>query len=78
MMLGSTTTNVENYTATLGAVNATFDMKINLTKVHKPQLLALHNPNYLTLLIKYSHLKVVNIKDDDMRPQIPIHVVLYT
>ena len=28
------------------------------------------------LLSKYSHLKGVNIKDDDARPPFPIHVVL--
>ena len=76
MMLGSSTTNLEIYSATLGAVHGSFDMKIELTKVHKPQLLTLDNPNYATLLSKYSHLKGVKIEDNDTRPQIPIHVVL--
>ena len=54
-----------------------FDMDIELTKVHKPQLLTLeYNPNYATLLKKiYSHLKGVKIKNNDTRPQIPILVV---
>ena len=39
MMLGSSTTKVEIYSATLGAVDGRFDMNIELTKVHKPQLL---------------------------------------
>ena len=51
-------------------------MNIELTKVHKPQLLSLDNPNYATLLSKYSHLKGVKIEDNDTRPQISIHVVL--
>ena len=51
-------------------------MNIELTKVHKPQLLTLDNPNYAALLSKYSHLKGVKIEDNDTRPQIPIHVVL--
>ena len=76
MMLGSSTTNVEIYSATLAAVDGKFDMNIELTKVHKPQLLTLDNPNYATLLSKYSHLKGVKIEDNDTRPQIPIHVVL--
>ena len=76
MMLGSSTTNVQIYSATLGAVNGSFDMNIELTKVHKPQLLTLDNPNYATLLSKYSHLKGVKIEDNDTRPQIPIRVVL--
>ena len=75
MMLGSSTTNVETYSATLGAVDGKFDMNIELTEVHKPQLLTLDNPNYATLLRKYSHLNGVKIEDNDTRPQIPIHVV---
>lgn len=76
MMLGSSTTDVEIYSATLGAIDETFDMNIELTKVHKPQLLTLDSPNYAALLSKYSHLKGVKIEDNDTRPQIPIHVVL--
>jgi len=37
MMLGSSTTNVEIYPAALGAIYGSFDMNIELTKVHKPQ-----------------------------------------
>ena len=74
MMLGSSTTKVEIYSATLGAVDGRFDMNIELTKVHKPQLLTLANPNYATLLSKYSHPKGVKIDDSDDRPQIPVHV----
>ena len=39
-------------------------------------MLTLDNPNYATLLSKYSHLKGVKIEDNDTRPHIPIHVVL--
>ena len=75
-MLGSSTTNVEIYPATLGAINGSFDINIRLTKVHKPQLLTLDNPNSTTLLSKYSHFKGVKIIDNKSRQQIPIHVVL--
>lgn len=64
------------YSAPLGAVNEKFNMNIELTKVYKPQLLTIDNPNYATLLSKCSHLKGVNIDGYDSRPQIPIHVVL--
>ena len=76
MVLGSSTTDVQIYSATLGAIDGTFDMNIELTKVHKPQLLTLDNPNYATLLSKYSHLGGVKIEDNDTRLQIPIHIVL--
>ena len=57
MMLGSSTANVEIYPATLRALNGSFDVNIEVTKVHKPQLVTSDNPNYATLLSKYSHLK---------------------
>ena len=76
MMFGSSTTDVEIYSATLGAIDGKFDMNIDLTKVHKPQLLTLENRNYPSLLSKCSHLKGVKIEENDARPQIPIHVVL--
>ena len=49
-------------------------MNIELTKVHKAQLLEVANPNYATLVDKYSHLKGVKIEDKDSRAQIPIHL----
>ena len=67
MMLGSSTTNVEICSATLGAVNGKFNINIELTKVHKPQLLMLDNPNYATLLSKYDHLKGVKMIHIDTR-----------
>ena len=76
MMHGSSTTDGEIYSAILGAIDGKFDMNIDLTKVHKPQLLTLENPNYPSLLSKYSHLKGVKIEENDARPQIPIHVML--
>ena len=75
-MLGSPTTKVEIYSSTLGAVNGSFDTNIELTKVHKLQLLTVDNLNYSKLLNKYSHIKGVKIEYDDDRSQIPIHVVL--
>ena len=78
MMLSSSTTQVEIYSVTLGAVDGKFEKGIELTKVHKPQLMTVENPNYVALLEKYSHLKGVRIDDPDDRPQIPIHVVLGT
>lgn len=53
MMLGSKT--VEIYPATIKAIDGQFSMDIELTKVDKPQLMTLENPNYEALLSKYNH-----------------------
>ena len=58
-MLGLSTTKVEIYSTTLGAVNRSFDMNIELSKVHKQQLLTVDNPNYSKLLSKYSESTLV-------------------
>jgi len=76
MMLGSSTTRLEIYTGTLGSVNGQFNMNVEVTKVHKTKLLEVANPNYATLVDKYSHLKGVKIEDKDSRAQILIHLIL--
>jgi len=67
MMLVSSTTWLEIYTATLGSVNGQFNMNVEVTKVHKAQLLEVANPNYATLVDKHSHLKEVKMEDKDSR-----------
>ena len=56
-------TRLEIYTVTLGSVNGQFKMNVEVRKVHKAQLLEVANPNYATLVDKYSHLKGVKIED---------------
>ena len=75
-MHGSSTARVEIYSATLSAVNGSFEMNNELSKVHNPQLLPLDNPNYSSLPTKYSHLIGARIEDRDARSHIPIHMVL--
>ena len=77
MMLSSTTTKVEIYSANLKSIDGKFDMDIELCKVHRPQLMTINNPNFSGLCEKYSHLEGVEVNDDPQnRDQIPIHVVL--
>ena len=78
MMLGSSTTRVEIYTANLQSIDGKFNLNAELSKVDKPELMTLKNPEYRKLLKKYRHLKGVKVDDPDNRPQIPIHIVLGT
>ena len=75
MMLGSSTTKVENYSAQIKSVNGKFTMDISITKVDKPVLMYVENPYFKTLLKKHSHLDWVKVHDYD-KQQLPIHVVL--
>ena len=76
MMLGSTTTKVEIYNVKVKSIHGDFTMDVNVTKVDKPQLMHLDNPNYETLLKNHSHLNGVQINDVDVNPHLPVHVVL--
>ena len=38
--------------------------------------MSIDNPNYRTLIGKYSHLKGVHVNDDDTKASLPVHVVL--
>ena len=56
MMLGSTTTRVEIYAANLKSLDQKFELEIEVSKVDKPELMKLNNPNYAHLLEKFQHL----------------------
>jgi hypothetical protein len=76
MMLGSTTTKVEIYNVKVKSIDGNFTMNVNVTKVDKPQLMHLDNPNYETLLKNHSHLNGIQINDVDVKPHLAVHVVL--
>ena len=76
MMLGSTTTKVGIYNVKINSIDGDFSLDVNVTKVDKPQLMHLDNPNYETLLKKHSCLNRVQINDVDVNPHLSVHVVL--
>ena len=76
MMLTSSTTRVEIYSANLKSLDSKFDMNVELSKVDKPELMTVKNPEYTKLLQKFSYLRGTKLNDPDSRAQIPIHVVL--
>ena len=51
-------------------------MDVKFTKVHKDKLLAIDNPNYEAIIMRYAHLTDVKISDDDKKASLPVHVVL--
>lgn len=75
-MLGSTTTNVETFTAKFSSVAGKFVKEIELSKVHKSEIMMVKNTNYESQLARYNHLNGIKIADGDDRQKIPIHVVL--
>ena len=75
-MLGSRTTKVEIYSVNIRSVKGDFNIDCTVSKVQKPQLVTLDNPNYSDLKAKYSHLNGVHVDDDDTNSSLPVHLVL--
>ena len=76
MLMTTQLTRLEIYEAVIESVGGDFQMEVNLTKVNKEELLSVDNPHYKELINKYSHLKGVEVGDQDPKVQLPIHVVL--
>ena len=78
MLMNTSTVRMESYQATVEAVNGSFQMEVQLNKVHKGELLKIENPNYEKLISTYPHLNEFNMDDKDTKEQLPVHVVLGT
>ncbi len=76
MLMNSQEVLLETYEADVEAINADFRMHVNLTKVNKEELLFVDNPRYGEVIKKYPHLHGVEVIEDDVKAQLPIHVVL--
>ena len=76
MMLGTKKTVLEVYAAELKAIDGDFSMTTEITKLDKPVVTEVPNPDFAGILGKYAHLKGVNIADVSKKEQLPIHLVL--
>ena len=76
MLMTSKVARLKVYNRQLQAVNHQPSLSVKATKVDKAELLSIGNSNYRALIDKYSHLKGVNVHDDDTKASLPVHVVL--
>lgn len=75
MMLGSTTRQVELSSITVQAVDGGTEIKVDVTKVDRKELLIVDNPNY-KIIESYAHLQGVHMDDGDSKPHLPVHLIL--
>ena len=61
--------------ATTGFNKVDFKMKAYVTKVEKPHLIIVDNPQYKKLIEKHPHLKSVTMDDTDERSRLPVHII---
>ena len=76
MMLGTVTREMEISTIKVKALDGKFEMKVDVTKVDKHELLNVDNPKYEELIASYEHLKGVYVEDNDKKSKLPIHLIL--
>ena len=76
MMMTSTSQKIEMYKVQVSNIKGVFSIPTTLSKVDKGTLLTIPNPRYVDTIAKYQHLKSVEIDDTDIKPELPIHVIL--
>ena len=76
MMLGSVTREMDLSSINVAALDGSFQMNVNVTKVGKKELLSVDNPNYAKLISSYAHLKGIHVEDNDKKSKLPIHLIL--
>ena len=76
MMLGASNRVMQVYQIKLRSVKGDFEMEADVTKVEKPHLVVVDNPQYTKLIEKHPHLKGVTMDDTDERPHLPVHIIL--
>ena len=53
-----------------------FQLSVEVTRVEKPKLLELNNPKYNDIVERYTHLKGVEMDDNDTKTMLPVHLIL--
>ena len=76
MMLGAVTREMELSTINVQSVESDFNINVSVTKVEKPQLLQVDNPNYPQPIANYPHLREITMNENDRKPKLPIHLIL--
>ena len=75
MMMQATSKEIEVHNLTIRNTAGDFTLNVEVTKVDRGVLLSLDNPKYETLT-NYSHLKEVEMADNDNKAQLPVHLIL--
>ena len=76
MMMTWTSQKIEMYKVQVSSIKGVFSLPTTLRKMDKETLSSIPNPRYVDIISKYQHLKGVAIDDTDIKPNLPIHVIL--
>ena len=76
MMLWYTTRQVELSSITVQAVDSSTELKVDVTKVDRNELLMVDTPNYKKIIESYAHLQEAHMDDSDSKPHLPVYLIL--
>ena len=76
MLLHSTSQSFEQYEVTVSNFKEDFEMKVCVTKVDKPDILKLENPNYKDVIERHQHLAGVTMLEKSDKDYLPVHLIL--
>ena len=76
MLMTSSNSTVEVYEIEIESLNSTFKVTSEANKVQKDTLLHLDNPHYSHLKETYDHLRRITFNPDDLREEIPVHLII--
>ena len=75
-IMGLVTKRVETYDVKISDTPEKCILPVCATKINQRALLTLENPNYRQLLLRYPHLKDVQMEESDTKESLPVHVIL--
>ena len=76
MMMTWTSQKIEMYKVQVSSIKGVFSLPTTLSKMDKETLSSIPNLGHVDIISKYQHLKGVAIDDTDIKPNLPIHVIL--
>ena len=76
MMIRCISQKIEKYKVQVSNIKGVFSLPTTLSKADKGTLLTIPKPRYVDAIAKYQHLKGEEIDDTDIKPELPIHVIL--
>ena len=75
MMLGTTTREVELQTVNIKRTSSRFSIPVEVTEVHKGELVVIDNLRYQQLISENSHLKGIVMEDVD-KERLSVQIIL--
>lgn len=76
MLMHTTTRNINIYRVNITNMSEGFQMRTEVNKVEKRELLTVPNPNYDTLIRRYQHLRDLRMVEDSKHEELSIHLIL--